>query len=161
MLGYHSEMGQYTHPNASGWYEWPLALKFLPFTSNRLPGDAYSGISALGNPVLWWVGLVAIILSILDAAKLKWPHLFLGALYLAQLLPYALISRYLFIYHYYAEVPLLALATAGLTHELWNNPKQRKYVIMLVTIAAVAFAVFYPVISGQIFPHWYIDYLRF
>jgi predicted membrane-bound dolichyl-phosphate-mannose-protein mannosyltransferase len=160
MLGYHSDMGQYTHPNASGWYEWPLALKFLPFTSDRLPGDIYSGISALGNPILWWIGLVAIILSILDAAKLKWPHLFLGALYLAQLIPYALISRYLFIYHYYAEVPLLALATAGLTHELWYTPRQRKYIILLIAIAAIAFAAFYPVISGQIVPRWYIDYLR-
>jgi len=128
--------------------------------TRRLAGGMLSTISAMGNPVLWWLGLCAIIVSLVDGAKKKWPHLFLGVLYLAQLLPYALISRYLFIYHYYAEVPIIALATAGLVHEMWYKPGQRRYIVILIAAAAALFAVFYPVISGQIIPEWYSGYLH-
>ena len=160
MLGYHTEMGYYNHPNASNWYEWPMDLSPLWFVTKSFPWGMLSTISAMGNPLIWWVGLVAILSSIADGIKLKWPHLFLGVLYIAQLIPYALISRYLFIYHYYAEVPILALATAGLVHEMWYKPKQRRYVVILVAAAAIFFAVFYPVISGQPIPQWYSGYLH-
>ncbi|MCX6648350.1 MAG: phospholipid carrier-dependent glycosyltransferase [Candidatus Bathyarchaeota archaeon] len=160
MLGYHSDMGYYTHPNASNWYEWPMTLSPLWFDTKNLPEGMLSTVSTMGNPVIWWVGLIAILVSIVDGVKLKWPHLFLGTLYVAQLLPYALISRYLFIYHYYAEVPIIALATAGLVHEMWYKPKQGRYILVLIAAAAVFFAVFYPVISGQIIPEWYSGYLH-
>ena len=160
MLGYHSDMGAYFHPNSSNWYEWPMMLGPLWLYTRRLAGGMLSTISAMGNPVLWWLGLCAIIVSLVDGAKKKWPHLFLGVLYLAQLLPYALISRYLFIYHYYAEVPIIALATAGLVHEMWYKPGQRRYIVILIAAAAALFAVFYPVISGQIIPEWYSGYLH-
>jgi predicted membrane-bound dolichyl-phosphate-mannose-protein mannosyltransferase len=160
MLGYHSSMGAYFHPNASNWYEWLIILKPLWLYVRHLAGDMLSTISAMGNPVVWWVGLCAVLVSLVNGAKKEWPHLFLGILYIAQLLPYALISRYLFIYHYYAEVPILALATAGLVHEMWYKPGQRKYVIILVAAAVTFFAVFYPVISGQVIPEWYSGYLH-
>jgi dolichyl-phosphate-mannose-protein mannosyltransferase len=160
MLGYHLDMGHYFHPNSSNWYEWPMTLSPLWLYSRSLARGMLSTISAMGNPVLWWLGLCAIIVSFVDGVQKKWPQLFLGVLYLAQLLPYVFISRYLFIYHYYAEVPILALVTAGLIHEMWNKPGQRKYILILIVVAATFFAVFYPVISGQIIPEWYSGYLH-
>jgi dolichyl-phosphate-mannose-protein mannosyltransferase len=159
MLGYHERMALYTHPSATQWYEWPLTMSPLLFTADTLTGPLRSGIVDMGNPVIWWVGLVAIILSVLDGIKLKWPHLFLGVLYIVQLLPYALISRYLFIYHYYAEVPIITIAIAGLFHETWYKKGQRAYVIALIVAASIAFVVFYPVISGLLVPRWYTKIL--
>ena len=160
MLGFHSNMSYYNHPNSTDWWEWPITLNPLWLYTRRLPGGMLSTISAMGNPVLWWVGLCAIIVSLVDGYQRKWPHLFLGALYVSQLLPYTFISRYLFIYHYYAEVPLLALATAGLVHELWYKPGQRKWIVLLFAVAIAFFTMFFPVISGMVIPEWYSGYLH-
>jgi dolichyl-phosphate-mannose-protein mannosyltransferase len=119
-----------------------------------------STISAMGNPALWWVGLAAVISSQVDGYHRKWPYLFLGVLYVSQLLPYTFISRYLFIYHYYAEVPILSLATAGLVHELWYKPGSKKWILLLLAATVAFFAVFYPVISGTVIPEWYSGYLH-
>jgi dolichyl-phosphate-mannose--protein O-mannosyl transferase len=160
MLSYHTQLGGINHPNASNWWEWPTILIPLWMYLRKLPGDAISTISVMGNPVVWWGGLVAVISAIVDGFRRKWPYLFLGSLYLSQLLPYALISRYLFIYHYYAEVPILCLTIAGLVHELWYRPGQRKYVVMLIVATCALFTAFYPVISGYPIPEWYSNYLH-
>jgi dolichyl-phosphate-mannose--protein O-mannosyl transferase len=160
MLAYHTEMSAYTHQNSSNWWQWPTILVPLWLYIKELPGGMISIISAMGNPVVWWTGLIAVISATVDGAKRKWPYLFLGILYFSQLLPYALISRYLFIYHYYAEVPILCLAIAGLVHEMWYKPQQKKYVIILIVATCIMFAIFYPVISGYPIPQWYDSYLR-
>jgi len=160
MLGFHSEMTYYDHPNSTDWWEWPITLSPLWLYTRELPGGLHSSISAMGNPVLWWVGLVAIILAIVEGAQRKWHQLFLGVLYLAQLLPYTFISRFLFIYHYYAEVPLLCLALAGLLHEMWYTPKQRRYIVVIFVVAVAFLAAFYPVISGMVIPQGYTAYLH-
>jgi dolichyl-phosphate-mannose-protein mannosyltransferase len=160
MLGFHSKMSLYNHPNATDWWEWPITLSPLWLYARNLPGGMLSTISAMGNPALWWVGLAAVISSLVDGYHRKWPYLFLGVLYVSQLLPYTFISRYLFIYHYYAEVPILALATAGLMHELWYKPGSRKWILLLLAATVAFFAVFYPVISGTVIPEWYSGYLH-
>jgi dolichyl-phosphate-mannose--protein O-mannosyl transferase len=160
MLAYHSGMAAYTHPNESFWWQWPTILVPLWLYVRKLPEDMVSTISAMGNPIVWWGGLVAVIIAIVEGFRRKWPYLFLGVLYISQLLPYALISRYLFIYHYYAEVPILCLAIAGLVHEIWYKPGQKRYVVIFIVTACVLFAAFYPVISGYPIPAWYSNYLH-
>jgi len=160
MLAYHSGMAAYTHPNESFWWQWPTILVPLWLYVRKLPEDMVSTISAMGNPIVWWGGLVAVIIAIVEGFRRKWPYLFLGVLYIFQLLPYALILRYLFIYHYYAEVPILCLAIAGLVHEIWYKPGQKRYVVILIVTACVLFAAFYPVISGYPIPAWYSNYLH-
>ncbi len=160
MLSYHEQLGGITHPNASNWWQWPTILVPLWLYLRGLPDGTTSTISAMGNPLVWWGGLVSVLSAIVDGFRRKWTYLFLGILYLSQLIPYALISRYLFIYHYYLEVPIICLATAGLVHEMWYKPKQRIYVVILIVAAFILFAAFYPVISGYPVPEWYGNYLH-
>ncbi len=160
MLAYHSGMAAFTHPNESFWWQWPTILVPLWIYLRQLPGGLSSTISAMGNPIIWWGGMVAIIVALVEGVHKKWPYLFLGVIYITQLLPYALIQRYLFLYHYYAEVPIICLALAGILHEAWYNPRQRRYVVIFIAVACVLFAAFYPVISGYPIPHWYVEYLR-
>lgn len=160
MLSYHSGMAAFKHPNESFWWQWPTMLVPLWIYLRQLQGNLSSSISAMGNPIVWWGGMVAIIVALVEGIRRKWPYLFLGVIYLTQLLPYALIQRYLFLYHYYAEVPIICLALAGLLHEAWYRPRQRKYVVIVITAGCVLFAAFYPVISGYPVPQWYLEYLR-
>jgi predicted membrane-bound dolichyl-phosphate-mannose-protein mannosyltransferase len=160
MLGFHSTLPP-GHLFASAWTTWPLILRPMRFSLDHLPGAAESTINAMGNPLIWWFGFAAIILSVVNAVKdRKSNFMFLVVIYLAQLLPYALISRDTFIYHYYPEVPILALAIAGVLDEFWAEPGARKYIVLYFVAVAVVFVAYYPVISGYPAPTWYIRVLK-
>jgi len=60
MLRYHSELVA-DHPYQSPWWEWPIMAKPMAFYfgSDLEPGMA-SKIFTLGNPAVWWVGLLAL-----------------------------------------------------------------------------------------------------
>ncbi len=160
MLGFHSSLPP-GHPFASIWTTWPLILRPMRFSLDYLPGDAASTINAVGNPLIWWFGFAAVLLALIMAVRDRKPRfMFLVVVYLAQLLPYALISRDTFIYHYYPEVPLLALLIAGVLDEFWAEPGARKYIALYLVAVAVVFVAYYPVISGYPAPTWYIRVLK-
>ncbi len=160
MLSYHESMSRLIHPESSNWYEWPLTLKPLFLYFKVLPNDMISIVSAMGNPVVWWVGLCAVLIALVSGFKKEWPFLFVGIIYLSQLFSYALIPRYLFIYHYYLDVPILALAAGGVLNDQCSGSKGRRYVALLLVLAVALFAIFYPVISGYPIPQWYTGYLH-
>ena len=160
MLDFH-EMLPPSHPFASVWATWPLVLRPIRLTLDYLPNGLVSTISAMGNPLLWWLGLAAVIVAAVKGVQEKKPVLlFLIAVYLSQILPYALVSRDTFIYHYYPEVPILALLVAGLLDEFWAERGSRKYVLIYLAAVGVAFALFYPVISGLPIHPSYVEHLR-
>jgi dolichyl-phosphate-mannose--protein O-mannosyl transferase len=70
------------------------------------------------------------------------------------------ISRILFIYHFYPDVPIIVVALAAVLGELWGKPRERKLVLIFLTAAIAAFIIFFPVISGLPAPIWYTQHLR-
>lgn len=62
MLKYHSELVA-DHPYQSPWWEWPIMVKPMAFFfgSDVAPGMA-SKIFTMGNPAIWWVGLLALLI---------------------------------------------------------------------------------------------------
>lgn len=160
MFSYHSEL-KATHPFSSDWWSWPAIMKPLWLYNKQLPLGEVSTITAMGNPMIWWFGLPIILLALWRGIKNKeWSLLFIGVIYMFQWFPYAFISRSLFIYHYYPNVPILALATAGIMSRSWTNPNEKKYVITFIVAVAAFFVIFYPVISGFPIPIWYKEHLR-
>ncbi|MDD4326341.1 MAG: hypothetical protein PHC63_07955, partial [Candidatus Bathyarchaeota archaeon] len=69
-------------------------------------------------------------------------------IYLFSWLPYVLISRATFIYHYYLCVPLLCLAITYFINKYWNNPFGKVAAGLIFAAAVVVFVIFYPVFSG-------------
>ena len=160
MFSFHSGLVS-AHPYASDWWTWLFMLKPIKFSLNELPSVGISSINAMGNPLIWWGGLAAMILALYNGVKERdLPSLFIGVLFISQLVPYVLISRELFIYHYYPETPLLVLATVGIMNNFWKSPMEKKIIASYILVAFILFLAFYPVISGLYAPNWYIDYLR-
>jgi dolichyl-phosphate-mannose--protein O-mannosyl transferase len=160
MFGFHSGLPP-EHSFASSWVTWPLMLRPFRFFIKYLPGDTISIINAMGNPAIWWFGLAAVLIALLMGIKeRKANFIFLIVLYLSQLLPYALITRDTYIYHYYPEVPLLVLIIAGLLSEFWVEQRSRKYIVLYLMAVAIAFIAFYPAISGYSVPTWYIRWIK-
>lgn len=61
MFTYHSKtVADSTHPYSSHWFEWPVMYRPLWYFSNTTPDGLKQGISAFGNPAVWWAGIGAL-----------------------------------------------------------------------------------------------------
>ena len=71
--------------------------------------------------------------------------------FLSAYLPWVLVSRLTFIYHYFASVPFIILATAqGLRYlERRNRALSHALTAVLVVAAVALFIAFYPYASGM------------
>ena len=159
MFSYHSKLVS-EHPYASAWWSWILNIRPIFYYSRVVSETMRQGISAFGNPVVWIGGLVS--MGILAYRCWKKPDrrlLFLFIAYLAQLLPWALVSRTTYIYHYFPSVPFLALFLTFALRELFGKaPGKRRFAPLGVAAAAVIlFALFYPVLSGLAVPSGYVN----
>jgi len=160
MYSYHSGL-KATHPFSSPWWSWPVILRPVWLYVSVLPGGAVSTIAAMGNPAVWWFGLGSIISAVEKTVREK-SHvcLFIATIFFFQWLPYALIQRCLFLYHFYVNVPFLCLATAYFLSESWNRKRGKLVGLAYLTGVVILFALFYPVTSGHPAPRWWIDCLK-
>ena len=150
MFSYHAGL-EATHPYSSTWWEWLLDLKPILYFRNY-PGDGRKSLfAAFGNPVVWWGGLLAMVAMAVRAVKYRDGRaLFILIGYLAQLIPWVIISRIVFIYHYFPCVLFMVMALSHVFNTLWERRRGRyKLAVIGYTAAsALLFALFYPVISG-------------
>ena len=61
MLSYHKDLVD-THPYQSPWWEWPFIkypMAFYSAPNDHLPLGLASKITTMGNPAVWWTGLLA------------------------------------------------------------------------------------------------------
>jgi dolichyl-phosphate-mannose-protein mannosyltransferase len=171
MYNYHSTLTA-THAFASPWWNWPLMLKPLWLYVSYLPASAKSTIVLLGNPAVWWVGFVSVIcvsvfalLKIVKSAGKKLgevglPALFIAVFFFFQWVPYMLISRVTFIYHFYVNVPFLCLASAYVISKYWSNKWVKVAAVAYFAVVVAMFALFYTVISGLPASNEWIESLK-
>jgi len=164
---YHSGLGGDTHAFRSPWYEWPLIIRPMWYYSgfDYVPADQVSSISCMGNPAVWWGGLAALAYVLARAVTMgrrdrRYIWVLIG--FASQFLPWVLVPRSTFIYHYFASVPFIIIC-AGL---LIDDIEARDHRLALriggiwIGAAAVLCAMFYPLMSGLPFPRRFAKYLR-
>ena len=160
MFSYHSLLKS-THPFASQWWTWPFMLKPVWLSLSHLPSNMVSTIVAMGNPAVWWVGFSFVLLSVERAIRRKdFTCIFITVLFFFQWLPYVLISRIIYLYHFYVSVPFLCLATAYFLNKYWNSKLGKVAVLAYFAVVAILFGLFFPVISGMPTPTSWIDSLK-
>ncbi len=76
------------------------------------------------------------------------PALFLIVVFFFQWIPYVLISRVVFIYHFYVNVPIVCLASAFWINEYWGSKWGKLLTVVYFAAVVALFVLFYPVISG-------------
>ncbi len=149
---YHTHL-QATHSYASPWWSWPLALYPVWFYVQYYEGGWMSNIFSAGNPVLFWVGSWAIVLSVWDFFKNRSKSLLLILLGFAVFwLPWALSPRIMFLYYFAPAVPFLCLALAYQMGKLWIHPHNRTMVKTLVILITISFLIFLPFYTGLPLP---------
>jgi dolichyl-phosphate-mannose-protein mannosyltransferase len=151
MYHYHEGVKE-EHPYGSKWYTWPLMLRPVWYYGGKdlEPGDAQS-IAAIGNPVIWWGGLLAMLAS----WWIGWRRrdrivLTIAVMYLSFYVPWIVAPRSVtFLYHYFPMVPLLILSIVWLLRWWEENGRNgRRVTAGVVVVAAALFIWFYPVYAG-------------
>ena len=123
IFNYHAGLSGDTHYFRSPWYQWPVIWWPMWYFSGSayLPDGMISSISCMGNPAVWWTGLAALIYILIASAwRRKAPRAWLITLigFAAQFLPWVLVPRSTFIYHYFASVPFIIICTVLALNEI-------------------------------------------
>jgi len=148
MWWYHTGL-KATHPYTSPWWNWPLLVKpIYLYTSNEV-GGFVSRIYAMGNPVVFWGGLLAVAVSAYFAFVQKNKNLaFVVFGYLVFFVPWAASPRIMFLYHYLPSLPFLAIASGYILR------RNLKLAIWLLGIGLLVFIYFYSHWAGLRIPLW-------
>ncbi len=194
ILSYHERVGSgpQVHPYCSSWYSWLLMIRPVAyFYQVTKPGDplptggsiAPEGsaqviydVHAIGNPILWWLSAIALLMVILGfAASLLhlwrtgqpvdpldktgylprnwmefWLYFFLVINYLANLLPWIRVNRCLFLYHYMGASVFATMALAWLVDRSLTSAQPRFRIAGVVAIVSIilAFIFWLPLYLG-------------
>lgn len=183
MLNYHStkNLGM-DHPFYSPWWEWPVIGKPMYYAAEQyIPDSAviHHSIFCFGNPVIWFSGLGALLICLLRAVFARryslegtervWHlssgsrdprYIFIFIGLLAQYLPWVLVPRGTYIYHYFASLPFLMLSIA-LCFDQYTDSRYLKAAgrisIAFILIAAAGFVLLFPYASGIGSPASWLD----
>lgn len=149
MFSYHSALSD-SHPYSSKWYQWPIMYRPMWYYSGITANDLREGISAFGNPLVWWAGIPAFVYMLYLIYKERdRKALFLTLGYLSQYAPWLLVTRTVFIYHYFPSVPFVTVMLGYSFYKIVQyRPQMKKMVFIYTAVAIGLFIMFYPVLSG-------------
>lgn len=187
MFSYHSTPGLgMDHPFYSPWYEWPVIKKpmYYAMDSYLETEIASCAIFSFGNPAVWYVAIPCVAYGIVclfkerryliperndghvwhfEAADHSPVLVFVTVGFLAQFLPWVLVPRGTYIYHYFASVPFLILFTVLALEKIRERyPDLGKVLEIMLVIAALWFFIgFFPYASGVVAPKGWLDLMKF
>ena len=176
MYSYHSTLKS-DHSASSPWWTWILDLRPTWFYcgGSDNPHGYIGTISAFGNPAVWVLcsfATLGMVISLFHRKRFPTEVLFILIALGSSLLPWVLVPRSTYAYHFFASVPFITLAAGyliGYIEDVSGIKRAEKgldpgfvpkikYVWMI--IAGVLFILFYPVISGTEVPYWYVNMLQ-
>lgn len=184
MFNYHSTPGLgMDHPFYSPWYEWPLISRPMFYAMKQyLSSNDYAfAIFCFGNPAVWLVGIVGFIATVIlyimnkhyriEGEPYNWhwegkdgndSALFLLIGLAAQFLPWVLVPRGTYIYHYFASIPfLILLVVHGFANLRTRFPKICRWTVAVYTVVIfICFIAFIPYASGILAPVTWLDFLK-
>ena len=150
MYSYHSQL-KATHPFESRWYSWIFGLRPVwYYRNNALTGDVRASIAGLAGPVICLGGLICLLWIFwrMVSGRGSRQGAAVLVLYAAQMLPWMLVTRCTFQYHYF---PGLMFCLAGLVLVLARIPNERtakRTATVLCVVSLILFVWYYPALAG-------------
>ena len=176
--------GPKVHPYCSHWYSWILMWRPVAYfyqtarnTTEQVPvypplpsgAEKYVyDVHAIGNPFLWWLSTAAIFLLLFlliqrlvegigwkfTPTPYTWIALYLVLGWSANLLPWAKVTRCIFIYHYMGSSVFSGLALAWLV-DRWlyrDRTEYRSASVTVILLILLAFIFWLPIYLGLPLP---------
>jgi dolichyl-phosphate-mannose--protein O-mannosyl transferase len=165
---YHAHLTA-THPYGSPWFSWPFLYRPVAyyFENMGLGIDAntgrplVAGMVNLGNPWIWWSSIPCVLLLPYFAIRHKsYAAAFIALGFITQYLPWAPISRVLFLYHMFGGLIFMVLALAYVLARIADGAmwvglggtmrrlSAKPVLYAWLAIAILFFIYFYPVWTG-------------
>lgn len=156
MFYYHTHLTA-THPYASRWWSWPLDVRPVWY-SVTYTGNMVANTYAQANPLLYWGFLPAVALLMVRWWREKTRLLVFVVGFFGQWLPWMLVSRITFIYHFLPAVPFGCLAVAMAVEQGWQRGRWlRASAVGYCVVVVAAFVFFYPIYSSVLLSHHQLD----
>jgi dolichyl-phosphate-mannose-protein mannosyltransferase len=132
------------HPYMSSWPSWPLLVRPVWYLFDKIGTDRISAVVFLGNPLILWPALVAVVVCLRDWIVTRREDAFLVlAFYFGPWLAWALLPRTLgFIYYY---LPAATTASFALVYALRRGNTPRWVLWAYVAVGFAGFAAMLPV----------------
>jgi dolichyl-phosphate-mannose--protein O-mannosyl transferase len=148
MWWYHTGL-RATHPYSSDWWTWSFLIRPIYLYTSDEVGGLVARIYAMGNPVVFWFGLVSVMSCAIYSYLEKNRNLGLVVFsYLIMFVPWAVSPRIMFLYHYLPAIPFLAIATGYVLR------RNSKLILGYFLIGLLVFIYFYPHWVGLTIPLW-------
>lgn len=120
-------------------------------------------VLALGNPLLWWIGIIALLWLVYASLRYRqFKYAILAVGYLTTWVPWFLYwDRTIFMFYTVVLVPFIALTVAAFLGALWKSfPGQatlsvcaRVTAAMFVAYISLSALFFLPLATGALIPH--------
>ncbi|MFA6315327.1 MAG: phospholipid carrier-dependent glycosyltransferase [Candidatus Paceibacterota bacterium] len=154
-----------THDYSSKWYSWPFMQRPIYYwvasddsaTGVKDEVKTESKIYLLGNPLVYWSGAISVVLlaltlifrhpSLRDKKDRRVGLLLLFG-FLINWLPFALIGRVMFLYHYLAALIFSILIMAYLIDKIDERKTRLRVGIILIALFAIGFIFYSPLTYG-------------
>ena len=162
MYNYHSTL-EATHPFESRWYTWLLGLRPVWYYRNAyLPAGLKASIAGMAGPVIWLGGLAALLWLLWRQVSGRGSYAGAGVLILygTQLIPWMLVSRCTFLYHYFPSSMFCLAALALVLATAQDQRRAKRLGAALCAAALVLFVWYYPALSGLPIAAWRADLLN-
>jgi dolichyl-phosphate-mannose-protein mannosyltransferase len=151
MLDFHTALGG-DHPYQSPPWSWPLMKRPVAYWFAD-EGGAYREILAMGNPVAWWPGLVALAALVVTWWKAGWsvwrPEVIILAAALATYLPWLVLSgdrSQTFIWYLLPTIPFLCLALGFFAALAWERMGTRIAAGAYALVLVASFGFYLPLL---------------
>jgi dolichyl-phosphate-mannose--protein O-mannosyl transferase len=167
MLRFHTGLAG-DHPYESAAWSW-LLLKRPVAYSFATDAGSYREILAIGNPLTWWPGAVALLVVgvrwIRSGASLARPEVVLVAAALSTYLPWLILSgsrSQVFIWYLLPTIPFLYAALGLLAARAWSSLSGRVVTGLSAVAVAASFAFFFPILTaGSLTPGGWRSHIWF
>ena len=139
-----------THPYASKWYQWILDARPIWIEFKQNANSDVIGIVEVGNVVILWTALIAFFANIVYIIKKKnMPLLLVILTILFNLIPWMIIKRESFYYHFIPMIPFVIISCAYFLGNLYKNKYLKIIVAIVLVLAACFFIWFFPLLVGE------------
>ena len=158
MLTYHQGVMD-EHPYSSRWYQWLLDIRpILYYMVNEDTVGYTTRFASFNNPLVSWGGLAALVTMTVQTVRRRCGKgLFILIGTLSQFIPWVIIGRTTFAYHYFPTILFLCIAFAYVMNDLVESGRRWKPAVYGVTgTAAALYALFYPALIGYRVPVWFM-----
>ncbi len=142
------------HPYLSSWTSWPLMIRPIWYAFDR-EGGLVRAVLLVGNPVILWGGLLALLYCADQGLRRRNPvALLISLLYVSLYFCWGLFPRTTtFFYYYVPAATVLSFAIPEAIRCLLSDPRLRiRTLIVVCAVALTFFLYFLPVLSGLPIP---------